>query len=76
VRTVPGQADDTVLEPTGGAGARPVVVPADAGAGERGRLIHAAAARVSVRLRPAVRAYFERIGRLARPGGAAGKDEP
>jgi len=64
-RTVPGQVDGRVLEATGDAGARPVVVPADAGAGERGRLIHAAEVRVSPRLRPAVRAYFERIGRLA-----------
>jgi len=61
VRTVPGQVEGRVREACGG---RPVVVPPDAGAGERGRLIHAAEGRVSPRLRPAVRAYFERIGRL------------
>jgi len=65
VRTVPGKVDGEVLEATGNAGARAVVVPADAEAGERGALIHAAEARVSPRLRSAVRAYFERIGRLA-----------
>jgi hypothetical protein len=64
VRTVPGEADGHVRDATGDAGARPVVVPADARAGERGALIHAAEARVSPRLRAAVRAYFERIGRL------------
>ena len=64
VRTVPGQVDGRVLGATGNADARAVVVPARAGAGERGALIHAAEARVSPRLRAAVRAYFERIGRL------------
>jgi len=63
-RTAAGPEDGRLLEAGEGAGARPVVVPADADAGERGRLIHAAEVRVSPRLRPAVRAYFERIGRL------------
>jgi len=65
VRTVPGKVDGEVLEPTGNGAARAVVVPHDAGAGERGALIHAAEVCVSPRLRSAVRAYFERIGRLA-----------
>ena len=63
-QTAKGPGDGRLLEAGAGAGARPVVVPADADAGERGKLIHAAEVRVSPRLRPAVRAYFERIGRL------------
>ncbi|MFO8014250.1 MAG: hypothetical protein R6X20_13200 [Phycisphaerae bacterium] len=63
-RTVTGTPDGRLIDAAGDAGARPVVVPADAAAGERGALIHAAEVRVSPRLRPAVRAYFERIGRL------------
>ncbi|MEA3368565.1 MAG: hypothetical protein U9R68_10695, partial [Planctomycetota bacterium] len=74
VRTVPGKADGEVLEPTGNGAARAVVVPHDAGAGERGALIHAAEVRVSPRLRSAVRAYFERIGQLARPDAPSRKD--
>ncbi len=63
-RTVTDTPDGRLIDAAGDAAARPVVVPADAEAGERGRLIHAAEVRVSPRLRPAVRAYFERIGRL------------
>jgi hypothetical protein len=63
-RTVTRTADGRLIDAAGGAGARSVVVPVDAAAGKRGALIHAAEVRVSPRLRPAVRAYFERIGRL------------
>jgi hypothetical protein len=63
-RTVTRPADGRLIDAAGGPGARPVVVPADAAAGQRGALIHAAEVRVSPRLRPAVRAYFERVGRL------------
>jgi hypothetical protein len=64
-RPAAGPAENgRLLTAAGDAAARSVVVPTDAEAGERGRLIHAAEVRVSPRLRPAVRAYFERIGRL------------
>ena len=67
-RTVAGKASGAILEPTGEADARGAVLPAGKGADEPGGLIHAAASRVSPRLRPAVRAYFERLDRLRQVG--------
>jgi len=75
VRTLPGETAGETIRAPGSAEARPVVVPAHAG--EPGRLVQEAASRVSPRLRPAVQAYFEAVGRLfpGRDGGGT-KAEP
>jgi len=72
VRTTAGEEAGEVLRASGSAEARAVVVPAEAFAGERGRLVQEAASQVSPRLRPAVRAYFEAVGRLGGGSGGSG----
>jgi len=76
VRTSAGTATGEVVRPSGAAEARPLVTPADPDAGEKGRLVQEAAAQVSPRLRPAVQAYFEAVGRLGGGASAPGLFEP
>jgi len=64
--SVAAHNEGAILEPAGEADARSAVAEAGKGADERGGLMHAATSRVSPRLRPAVRAYFEYLERLGR----------
>jgi hypothetical protein len=66
-RQAPGEPMSKVEFSTGGAGTdvRPITGPAPAAAAIQGGAVQGADASASVRLRPAVAAYFETVGKLA-----------
>jgi len=69
--TVDGSGGAEVLRHAGGADARPIAVPAGGRPEGAGGHVQGGESRVSPRLRRAVSAYFNAVGRMGADGGAA-----